>query len=71
MPSFLNLAFLKYAYTLNHKYTKHRSLILVAFPSSVGAIDQAQILSYPLIRPVNAIALLSYYSLEAYNIAIF
>ena len=71
MPSFLNPAFLKYAYTLNHKHTKHRSLILVAFPSSVGAVDQAQILSYPLIQPVNAVASLSYYSLEAYDTAVF
>jgi hypothetical protein len=42
-------------YTFAHIHTTHNSLALNAFPSSVGAIDQAQILFYPLIQPVNGV----------------
>jgi hypothetical protein len=49
----------------------HNYPVFDSFPSSVSAVSLAQKLVYLQVLPVNAVVLLLYYSLEAYNTAVF
>jgi hypothetical protein len=49
----------------------HNCPVFNAFPNSVGAIIPARKLVFLLVPHIESIVLLLYYSLEAYNRAIF